>query len=122
LSYAWMTIPHVTQFDKADITELEKVRKEMNQKSKDDGKLTITAILAKVSASAIKVFPQFNASVDMENNEIIYKKYYNIGIAVDTEFGLIVPVIKNADLKNMTELARDINALAEKARNKKASL
>ena len=123
LSYAWMTIPHVTQFDKADITELEKVRKEMNQKAKDNkDKLTMTAILAKVSASALKVFPQFNTSVDMERNEIIYKKYFHIGIAVDTEHGLIVPVIKNADLKNMTELARDINNLAEKARNKKASL
>ena len=123
LSYAWMTIPHVTQFDKADITELEKVRKEMNRKAKDNkDKLTMTAILAKVSASALKVFPQFNSSVDLQNNEIIYKKYYHIGIAVDTEFGLIVPVIKNADLKNMTELARDINNLAEKARNKKVSL
>ena len=123
LSYAWMTIPHVTQFDKADITELEKVRKEMNQKAKDNkDKLTMTAILAKVSASALKVFPQFNTSVDMERNEIIYKKYFHIGIAVDTEHGLIVPVIKNADLKNMTELAKDINNLAEKARNKKASL
>ncbi|HSP88287.1 MAG TPA: dihydrolipoyllysine-residue acetyltransferase [Ignavibacteriaceae bacterium] len=123
LSYAWMTIPHVTQFDKADITELEKVRKELNQKAKDNNdKLTMTAILAKVSASALKVFPQFNTSVDMQKNEIVYKKYFHIGIAVDTEFGLIVPVIKNADLKNMTELARDINTLAEKARNKKASL
>lgn len=123
LSYAWMSIPHVTQFDKADITELEKVRKEMNQRVKDNkDKLTMTAILAKVSASALKVFPQFNSSVDMERNEIIYKKYFHVGIAVDTEFGLIVPVIKNADLKNMTELASDINNLAEKARNKKASL
>lgn len=122
LSYAWMTIPHVTQFDKADITEMEKVRKEMNGRSKGESKLTMTAILAKVSASALKVFPQFNASIDMENNEIIYKKYYNIGIAVDTEFGLIVPVIKNADLKNMTELAKDISELAERARNKKTSL
>ncbi len=123
LSYAWVTIPHVTQFDKADITELEKVRKEMNQKVKDNkDKLTMTAILAKVSASALKVFPQFNSSVDLQNNEIIYKKYFNIGIAVDTEHGLIVPVIRNADLKNMTELAKDINNLAEKARNKKASL
>jgi pyruvate dehydrogenase E2 component (dihydrolipoamide acetyltransferase) len=122
LSYAWMTIPHVTQFDKADITELEKVRKEINEKAKDKkDKLTMTAILAKVSASALKVFPQFNSSVDMEKNEIIYKKYFHIGIAVDTEHGLIVPVIKNADLKNMTELARDINSLAEKARGRKIS-
>src|SRR5690554_6185277 len=122
LSYAWMTIPHVTQFDKADITEMEKVRKEMNGRSKGESKLIMTAILAKVSASVLKVFPQFNASIDMENNEIIYKKYYNIGSAVDTEFGLIVPVIKNADLKNMTELAKDISELAERARNKKTSL
>ncbi len=123
LSYAWVTIPHVTQFDKADITELEKVRKEMNQKANDNkDKLSITAILAKVSASALKVFPQFNSSVDMEKNEIIYKKYFNIGIAVDTEHGLIVPVIRNADLKNITELSRDINNLAEKARSRKISL
>jgi len=123
LSYAWATIPHVTQFDKADITDLEKVRKEINQKANDNkDKLTMTAILTKVCVSALKVFSQFNSSVDMEKNEIIYKQYYNIGIAVDTEFGLIVPVIKNADEKNMTELAKEINVLAEKARNKKASL
>ena len=123
LSYAWISIPHVTQFDKADITELEKVRGKINQKAKEKkDKLTITAILAKVSASALKVFPQFNSSVDMDKQEIIYKKYYNIGIAVDTEYGLIVPVVKDADRKNMTELAKDINDLAEKARNKKVSL
>ena len=123
LSYAWATIPHVTQFDKADITELEKLRKELNQKAKTPkDKLTMTSILAKVCASALKVFPQFNSSINLERKEIIYKKYYNIGIAVDTEFGLIVPVIKHADRKNITELAQDINALAEKARNKKVSL
>jgi pyruvate dehydrogenase E2 component (dihydrolipoamide acetyltransferase) len=123
LGYAWATIPHVTQHDKADITELEKLRKELNQKAKDSKeKLTMTSILAKVCASALKVFPQFNSSINIEKKEIIYKKYYNIGIAVDTEYGLIVPVIKNADRKNITEIARDINALAEKARNKKVSL
>ena len=123
LSYAWATIPHVTQFDKADITELEKLRKELNQKAKDlKDKLTMTSILAKVCASALKVFPQFNSSINLERKEIIYKKFFNIGIAVDTEFGLIVPVIKHADRKNITELARDINALAEKARSKKVSL
>ena len=123
LSYAWSTIPHVTQFDKADITELEKLRKELNQKAKDPrNKLTMTSILAKVCASALKVFPQFNSSINLERKEIIYKKFYNIGIAVDTEFGLIVPVIKQADRKNITELARDINALAEKARSKKVSI
>jgi pyruvate dehydrogenase E2 component (dihydrolipoyllysine-residue acetyltransferase) len=123
LSYAWATIPHVTQFDKADITELEKLRKELNQKAKNPkDKLTMTSILAKVCASALKVFPQFNSSINLERKEIIYKKYYNIGIAVDTEFGLIVPVIKHADRKNITELAQDINTLAEKARSKKVSL
>ena len=123
LSYAWATIPHVTQFDKADISELEKLRKELNQKAKDPkDKLTMTSILTKVCASALKVFPQFNSSINLEKKEIIYKKYYNIGIAVDTKFGLIVPVIKHTDRKNINELAQDINAIAEKARNKKVSL
>ncbi|OGU27126.1 MAG: branched-chain alpha-keto acid dehydrogenase subunit E2 [Ignavibacteria bacterium GWA2_35_9] len=123
LSYAWATIPHVTQHDKADITELEKLRKELNQKAKDPkDKLTMTSILAKVCASALKVFPQFNSSIDLEKKEIIYKKYYNIGIAVDTEHGLIVPVLKHADRKNLAEITSGINILAEKARNKKVSL
>ena len=123
MRYGCPGITHVTQHDKANITELEKLRKELNQKTKDSKeKLTMTSILAKVCASALKVFPQFNSSIDIEKKEIIYKKYYNIGIAVDTEYGLIVPVIKNAGRKNITEIARDINALAEKARNKKVSL
>jgi pyruvate dehydrogenase E2 component (dihydrolipoamide acetyltransferase) len=123
LSYAWATIPHVTQHDKANITELEKIRKDLNQKTKDPkAKVTMTAILAKICASALKVFPQFNSSIDMERKELIYKKYYHIGIAVDTEQGLIVPVIKNADRKNITELATDINSMAERARSRKISL
>ena len=123
LSYAWQTIPHVTQHDKADITELEKFRKTYNPKvEKAGGKLTVTAILLKVISAALKVFPQFNSSVDLEKKQIIYKKYYNIGIAVDTEHGLIVPVIKNVDQKNLTELAIEMNSIAEKARIRKISL
>ncbi len=123
LSYAWQTIPHVTQHDKADITELEKIRKSYNPKvEKAGGKLTVTAILLKVISAALKVFPQFNSSVDLEKKQVIYKKYFNIGIAVDTEHGLIVPVIKNVDHKNLTELAVEMNSIAEKARIRKISL
>lgn len=123
LSYAWHTIPHVTQFDKADITALEEFRKSYAKTAEKQGvKLTVTAILVKIIASALKKFPQFNTSVDMQTKEVIYKKYLNIGIAVDTEFGLIVPVIKNADELNVIEISREMNALAERARNKKASI
>ncbi len=120
LGYAWATIPHVTQFDKADITLLEKSRKELNKNS--ETKLTVTAILVRIIVDALKKFPQFNSSIDMEKKEIIYKNYFNIGVAVDTEFGLIVPVIKNSDKKSLTEISVDMNALAEKARNKKIGL
>jgi pyruvate dehydrogenase E2 component (dihydrolipoamide acetyltransferase) len=120
LSYAWAAIPHVTQFDKADITLLEKTRKELNKNS--EVKLTVTAILVRIIVEALKKFPQFNSSIDMEKKEIIYKNYFNIGVAVDTEFGLIVPVIKNSDKKSLTEISVDMNALAEKARNKKIGL
>ncbi len=123
LSYAWAAIPHVTQFDKADITNLEKTRKELSKiVEKSGAKLTVTGILVKVIVEALKKFPQFNSSIDMEKKEIIYKNYFNIGIAVDTEHGLIVPVIKNADKKSLTEISVEMNALAEKARAKKISL
>lgn len=123
LSYAWATIPHVTQFDKADITNLEKTRKELSKIIEKSGaKLTVTGILVKVIVEALKKFPQFNSSIDMEKKEIIYKNYFNIGIAVDTEYGLIVPVIKSADKKSLTEISVEMNALAEKARAKKISL
>ena len=123
LSYAWSVIPHVTQFDNADITLLEKARKEYNAKLKDGkSKLTVTAILLKIIAAALKNFPQFNSSIDMETKEIIYKNYFNIGIAVDTERGLIVPVIKDADKKNINQLSTEMGELAQKARDKKISL
>jgi pyruvate dehydrogenase E2 component (dihydrolipoamide acetyltransferase) len=123
LSGAWATIPHVTQFDKADITELEKSRKHFGKRAEaGGGKLTVTAILLKVVASALKVFPQFNSSIDMQKKEIIYKQYVNIGVAVDTERGLLVPVIKNADKKNIIELASELTDLSVKARDKKLSI
>ena len=123
LSYAWATIPHVTQFDKADITELEKVRKLFNPKAeKAGGKITVTSILLKIISSALKTFPQFNSSIDMEKKEVIYKKYFNVGVAVDTEHGLIVPVLKNVDQKNILQLSAELNTIAEKARIRKISL
>ncbi|MCI0691863.1 2-oxo acid dehydrogenase subunit E2 [candidate division KSB1 bacterium] len=123
LSFAWATIPHVTQFDKADITELEKLRKQYGKKVEAaGGKLTVTSILLKIISAALKVFPQFNASIDMAKSEIIYKKYYHIGIAVDTEHGLLVPVIRNVDRKNIIELSVELTQVAEKARNRKLSL
>jgi pyruvate dehydrogenase E2 component (dihydrolipoyllysine-residue acetyltransferase) len=123
LSYAWTTIPHVTQFDKADITELEKLRKQFAKKADAaGGKLTVTAILIKIIASALKVFPQFASSVDMDKKEVIFKDYYNIGIAVDTEKGLIVPVVKNVDQKNILQIAADLTEISVKARNKKVTI
>ena len=123
LSHAWNTIPHVTQFDKADITALEQVRKQYRgEVEKAGGNLTVTAILTKIVASALKTFPQFNASVDAAGEAIVYKKYVHVGIAVDTENGLLVPVVRNADQKNLTQIAVDIQQLADKAKARKLSL
>jgi len=117
---AWTTIPHVTQQDKADITELEQLRTKFGPKAAQaGGKLTVTAIALKVCASALKIFPQFNASIDMETEEIIYKQYINIGVAVDTDRGLLVPVIRDVDKKNIVELAAELTQLSKKAREKK---
>ena len=119
LSESWKA-PHVTQHDKADITELEKLRKHYGKEVESlGGKLTMTSILLKAVSSALKLHPQFNASIDMEKGEIVYKKYYNIGVAVDTDRGLLVPVIRDADKKNIEELSVDLRVLSEKARTKK---
>ena len=123
LSHAWNAIPHVTQFDKADITALELGRKKYRAEvEKAGGNLTVTAVAAKVIATALKVFPQFNASVDAAGESIIYKKYVHVGIAVDTEGGLLVPVIRHADQKNLTQLSVEIQLLAEKAKARKLTL
>jgi pyruvate dehydrogenase E2 component (dihydrolipoamide acetyltransferase) len=119
---AWSAIPHVTQQDKADITELEHLRTKFAPKAAEaGGKMTVTAIALKVCASALKIFPQFNASIDMEKEEIIYKQFINIGVAVDTDRGLLVPVIRDVDKKNIVELAAELTGLSKKARDKKLS-
>lgn len=123
LSYAWNAIPHVTHFEKVNITELEKLRKSYGKKVESaGGKLTMTSILIKIIASALKVFPKFAASIDMEKKEIIYKKYTHIGLAVDTDRGLLVPVIKDADKKNVTQISVEVGQAAQKARDKKLTL
>ena len=117
---AWTTIPHVTQQDEADITELEQLRAKFGPKAAEaGGKLTVTAIALKVCASALKIFPQFNASIDMEQEEIVYKQFINIGVAVDTDRGLLVPVIRDVDKKNIVELAAELTQLSKKARDRK---
>ncbi len=120
MSESWQTIPHVFQFDKADVTELESFRKKYSKHAEKEGaKLTVTAMLLKLTAEALRVFPRFNASLDLQNEEIIYKEYVHIGVAVDTERGLLVPVIRDADKKSILELSVELNELAEKARKKK---
>jgi len=120
LRQAWNTIPHVSQQDRADITELEQLRARFAPRAQEaGGKMTVTAIALKVCASALKVFPQFNASIDMAKEEIIYKQYINIGVAVDTDRGLLVPVIRDVDKKNIVELAAELTQLSKKARDRK---
>src|SRR5579871_6455575 len=120
LAEAWNTIPHVTQHDRADITELEQLRARFAPKAEEaGGKMTVTAIALKVCAAALKVFPQFNASIDIEKEEIVYKQFISIGVAADTDRGLLVPVIREVDKKNIVELAVELSQLSKKARDKK---
>ena len=123
LSNAWRSIPHVTQHDKADITALEALRKQYSpQAEKQGGKLTMTAIALKIVAGALRKYPQFNSSIDMARNEIVYKKSVHVGVAADTERGLLVPVIRDVDRKGVIQLATELGALSEKARGGKLSL
>jgi pyruvate dehydrogenase E2 component (dihydrolipoamide acetyltransferase) len=123
LHEAWITIPHVTQQDKADVTDLEQLRARFAPKAEEaGGKMTVTAIALKVCASALKVFPQFNASIDMAKEEVVYKQYINIGVAVDTDRGLLVPVLRDVDKKNIVELAAELTQLSKKAKEKKLAL
>jgi len=118
LSNAWVSIPHVTQFDKVDITELEKLRKSISGTKK----VSVTPFIIKVVAAALKKFPQFNASVDMATQEIVYKDYVNIGVAVDTDRGLIVPVLKNVDKMSIIQISDELTAMAERARLRKTTI
>lgn len=116
---SWITIPHVTQFDEADITELEAFRKSETERVKQDGyKLTILAFVVKVVAKALAAYPQFNASLDVSGENLIYKKYCNVGIAVETPNGLVVPVIKQIDQLAVSDIALEMTRLSAKARDK----
>jgi len=120
LSRAWQTIPHVTQFIEADVTALELLRnKEKNKLSKKNIKVTMMAYLMKATVSTLKEHPVFNSSIQNNGKNIVFKKYYHIGIAVDTKDGLVVPVIKDVDKKNIEKLAKELMVVSEKARNKK---
>ncbi|MFN7093758.1 MAG: dihydrolipoyllysine-residue acetyltransferase, partial [Burkholderiales bacterium] len=118
LARNWVMIPHVTQFDEADITALEEFRKQLNEEyKKAEIKVTPLAFLIKACVFALKKFPEFNASLNGDN--LVYKKYYNLGFAADTPQGLVVPVLKDADKKGIVELANESSALAKLAREGK---
>ncbi len=122
LSLAWRA-PHVTQLDKADITAVEEFRQTHGARvEKSGGKLTVTSILIKIAAVALRRFPQFASSLDLPNDSVVYKKYCHIGVAVDTPNGLLVPVIRDADRKTVTQIAADLADLSKKARDKKLGL
>jgi len=123
MALSWTTVPHVTQFDQADITELENFRQRFGDRAQQaGGKLTVTAVALKVVASALKAYPQFGASVDVANDQVIYKKYCHIGVAVNTERGLLVPVIRDVDKKNIIDLSVELTQVSKKARERKLTL
>jgi pyruvate dehydrogenase E2 component (dihydrolipoamide acetyltransferase) len=123
LTAAWLAIPHVTQHELADVTALEDLRKKYAKTVETaGGHLTFTAIATKIVAAALKAFPQFNAAIDLANDQLIYRKYVHIGIAVDTDRGLLVPVVRDADKKNIVQIAAEITQLSAKARARKISL
>ena len=116
----WVRIPHVTQYDEADITELEAFRQENKADAKEQGfNLTPLAFMVKAMAKALKKFPKFNTSLDVDGENLIYKKYYHIGIAVDTPNGLVVPVIRDCDKKEVFEIAKEMRDISIKAREGK---
>lgn len=116
----WVMIPHVTQFDEADITELEEFRKSSNEALAKSGvKLTMLAFVIKASVAALKKFPAFNASLDATGENLILKQFYNVGFAADTPNGLVVPVVKNADKKSVSEIAKEMGELSAQARDGK---
>jgi pyruvate dehydrogenase E2 component (dihydrolipoamide acetyltransferase) len=120
----WVMIPHVTQFEEADVTDLEELRVDSNAayaKAKSPVKLTMLAFVIKASVAALKKFPNFNASLDEANGQLILKKYYNIGFAADTPNGLVVPVIKDADKKSVSQIATEMGELSAQARDGKLS-
>src|SRR5689334_5925155 len=122
LHRAWLNVPHVTHGDEADITEIEKYRKELDTAGKEKGyRVTLLSFLLKASASALRAFPEFNSSLSPEKDALILKKYVNIGVAVDTPDGLVVPVIKEVDRKGIVELSQELGTVSKKARDGKLS-
>jgi len=116
----WVTIPHVTQFDQADITELDALRKTMAAEYKDKGiKITMLAFLIKAVVSGLRELPRFNSSLDASGESLILKSYFNVGIAVDTPDGLVVPVVRDADSKSLVDIAAELGEISQKARDKK---
>ena len=120
LHRSWVTVPHVTQFDEADITEMEAFRKKMGKEMEREGiKITPLAFIIKAVIASLKTFPRFNSALDSTGENLILKHYFNIGVAVDTPNGLVVPVIRSADSKSLVEISQEIRAFALKARDKK---
>ena len=118
----WVRIPHVTQFDEADITDLESFRKELNAEYQPQGiKITILSFLIKAVVSALRQFPRFNSSLDASGENLILKRYYHIGVAVDTPQGLVVPVVRDADRKSLVEIAEELIEVSGRAREGKLS-
>lgn len=123
MTASWQQIPQVTQFDEADITAIEEFRQKHKEESaQKGGKLTITAILVRIVAFALQKFPRFNCSLDTTDNSLVMKQYYNIGIAVDTDKGLMVPVIKDVDKQSLSEISAKTAELAKQARESEIAL
>ena len=122
MGHAWQTVPQVTQYDKADITELDAFRRAQNQKSSNGAaKLTMTVILLKVVAAALREFPQFNSSLDWPRRELVLKQFYHVGVAVDTPHGLLVPVIRDVDQKGIDQLAAELTEIAARTRERRVN-
>ena len=120
MTRSWTTVPHVTQSDDADITHLEALRRSFNQRPEAAGrKLTVTAVVVKLVAAALRRFPELNASIDAPAEAVVFKDYVSIGVAVDTERGLLVPVIRDTDTKRLVQVVEELTDLAERARSKK---
>lgn len=118
MTVSWHEVPHVTLFHTADVTELEQVRRDYRDRAEEaGGRLTITAILLKITAAALLAHPHVNSSIDAENDELVLKKYVNVGVAVDTPRGLVVPVIRDVDKKNIVELSVELTDISERARS-----
>ncbi|RME37741.1 MAG: 2-oxo acid dehydrogenase subunit E2 [Planctomycetota bacterium] len=122
MSRSAFTIPHVVHNDEADITQLDRFRRQLNEQTGNDPKLTPLAFVIRATCLALRKFPIFNASFDEENQQIIYKEYINIGVAVDSERGLIVPVIRNADRLSLRQIAMELRSLADRIRNNRFAI